>query len=314
MKILVTGAAGSLGRKLIDKLITNNANEIYATDIKSNPFGHVDNLHYKSFDLRSGEFTEWVREICPTKIIHLASILQLSKAITREIAYEIDVKATEKLLKTCIELNVEKFIITTSGAAYGYYPENKNVITEKRPTRGNKDYFYSAHKAKIEELMADYRINHPELKQIVFRPGAILGPDFEGPVVNFFRQKMITGIIGYAGSFNFIWSADVVDFIIEGVDSDITGQFNIAGDGLMTLKEIAQRLNKVYLPLPALFIQTVLTVGRFLGLTQYGPEQLKFIKYRPILDNRKLKATFNHQPKYNTPQALDAFLQYQQEK
>jgi len=312
VKLLITGAAGNLGCSLISalsNLASKNTLQIFATDIKENPFKGDRNIHYQQFDLRHPEFDRWLEDVRPDKIIHLASILQISAQMTREMAYEIDVLATKKLLEMSIKLNVDKFIVTTSGAAYGYYPENKNIITEQRPTIGNSDYFYSAHKAEVEMLMTEYRDKHPELKQVVFRPGAILGPNMLGPVINLFQQKIIVGLIGYPGPFNFIWSTDVVDYILEAIMSDITGEFNIAGDGTLSMKEIAQHLNKFYLPLPAWLIQAALAIAKPLGLSQYGPEQVKFIKYRPVLSNKKIKSQFKHQPKYSSKKALNAFLQ-----
>ena len=102
---------------------------------------------------------------------------------------------------------------------------------------------------------------------------------------------------------------DVVDYLIEGGLSDITGQFNIAGEGALSMKEIAQQLNKFYLPLPSWLIQLALTIAKPLGLTQFGPEQVKFIQYRPVLSNTKLKTTFSHQARYTSLQTLSAFLQ-----
>jgi len=312
MKVLITGAAGSLGRQLVNRLIDDKSITVYATDIKANPFETHPSLHYQSFDLYSPQFAQWLVTIEPTKIVHLTSVLQLSPTLTREMAYQIDVLATKQLLEASVSLGVEKFIITTSGAAYGYYPENSEIITEQRAIAGNQDYFYSAHKAEVERLMAQYRAKHPQLKQIVFRPGAILGPDFDGPVVNLFRQKVITGILGYPAPFNFIWSSDVVELIKEGLSSEVIGEFNVAGTGSLSLRQIARRLNKRYLPLPGWLIQAALSIAKPLGLTQYGPEQVKFIKFRPVLDNTKLQAYFNHQLRYTTAQALDAFLQAQE--
>jgi len=327
MKILITGAAGCLGSRLVHALteIANNtyqdqshdslqesALEVFATDIKESPFADTTNFFYQRFDLRSKEFDLWLEKVRPDKVVHLASILQISKQMTREMAHEIDVVATKKLLEHSIKLGVEKFIVTTSGAAYGYYPQNKDVITEERATKGNGDYFYSAHKAEVEAIMAEYREKHPKLKQVVFRPGAILGPDFHGPVVNLFQQKMIVGLIGYPGPFNFIWSEDIVDYIIEALTTDITGEYNIAGDGTLSMQDIAKRLHKPYLPLPAWLIQGVLAIAKPLGLSQYGPEQVKFIKYRPVLANDKIKKVFSHQPRYTSQQALDVFLNLNQ--
>ena len=45
-----------------------------------------------------------------------------------------------------------------------------------------------------------------------------------------------------------------------------------------------------------------------LGLTQYGPEQLDFLRYRPVLDNRRLKDEFGYRPKYSSREAFLAFL------
>jgi len=314
MKVLITGAAGSLGRRLVEKLSSDSRFEIFATDIKTDPF-HVikkldNNLNYFQSDLTDQKFDQWVRDVKPNKIIHLASILQLSPKMTRDRAYKIDVLATKKLIQTSVEIGVDKLIVTSSGAAYGYYPENKNIITEQREPKGNQDYFYSAHKAEVEGILASYRKEQPQLKQIVFRPGAILGPDFEGPILDLFNQKIITGLIGYPGPFNFIWSEDVVDFMIEGVVSDITGEFNIAGDGSLTMAEIAKKLDKPYLSLPAPLIQLALAIAKPLGLTQFGPEQVKFIKYRPVLSNDKIKQQFQHQPRYSSAEVLEHYLSY----
>jgi len=75
------------------------------------------------------------------------------------------------------------------------------------------------------------------------------------------------------------------------------------------MAQIAKKLNKFYLPLPAGLIQLALAIAKPLGLTQYGPEQVKFIKFRPVLSNEKIKRCFHHQPRYNSEQVIDAFLE-----
>ena len=117
MNILITGAAGCLGNRVVSTLTAmandkqpKSALKIFATDIKENPFANDENLIYQRFDLRSNDFSLWVEKIRPDKIVHLASILQISKQITREIAHEIDVISTQKLLEQAVNLKVDKFI------------------------------------------------------------------------------------------------------------------------------------------------------------------------------------------------------------
>lgn len=317
MKILITGASGCIGKALVKRLLTsedagpsqNRQHQVYATDIKTSPFEDHEQLVYNEFDICSNEFFDWVMDIKPNVIIHLASVLQINKTLTRSKAYQIDVVATERLLATAVDASVSKFVVTTSGAAYGYHPENnQGDISETRPTKGNLDYFYSAHKSEVEAILKKYRELTPLLKQVVLRPGAIIGPDFEGPVVNLFEQKVITGLIGYKGLFNFIWSDDVVEYLIESATTPIQGEFNLAGSGTLSLKQIAQKLEKRYVALPPFLVKVLLTILKPIGLTQYGPEQVKFIKYRPVLSNKKIRQEFTYQPKFTSEQALKAYL------
>ncbi|WP_171022365.1 NAD-dependent epimerase/dehydratase family protein [Thalassotalea litorea] len=319
MKVLITGAAGCLGRRLIQSLVKQQGTEIFATDIKpelgveiANP-EHGETLSYRALDICHGDFSQWVEQVKPDVIVHLASILQISKAMPREKAYEIDVVATQKLVELAAQIGCQKFLVTTSGASYGYWPENNGWLSEEHPKKGNQDYFYSAHKAEIEAYMEQAKTLYPQLKQVILRPGTILGPDFDGPIVNLFQQKMITGVAGFPGPFVFIWSEDVVAYIQEAMFSDIEGAYNLAGDGSVSMAQIAQTLSKPYLPLPSWLIEGALSILKPLGLTQYGPEQVKFVKYRPVLANDKLKRTFHHQPRYTSQQALEQFLALQKD-
>jgi UDP-glucose 4-epimerase len=53
----------------------------------------------------------------------------------------------------------------------------------------------------------------------------------------------------------------------------------------------------------------LLWVLKPLGLSQYGAEQVKFIEFRPVLDNNKIKRHFKHQPSKTTHQAFESFLE-----
>ncbi|MCY1300116.1 hypothetical protein D9M70_496750 [compost metagenome] len=74
------------------------------------------------------------------------------------------------------------------------------------------------------------------------------------------------------------------------------------------MAEIAGILGKPYRPLPAGLLRGALALLKPLGLTQYGPEQLDFLRYRPVLDNRRLKEEFGYRPRYSSREAFLAFL------
>ena len=74
------------------------------------------------------------------------------------------------------------------------------------------------------------------------------------------------------------------------------------------LREIARRLGKSVLELPAGLLRTALAVGSALGVSRYGPEQLDFLRYRPVLLNTALKEVLGYVPGKTSAQAFDAFV------
>lgn len=306
LKVLVTGAAGDIGSRLSKALSVRDDIELYTTALE--PLDGVNSFH-QVFDVRDESFLSWVKQIKPDVVVHLASIIKLPASMTIEDAHDIDVKATDKLLQACLSVDVKKFIVTSSGAAYGYWKDNPEWLTEDMPVRGNKDYFYSDHKRQVEELLAGYRETHPQLQQVVLRPGTVLGPNFENPITNMFEKKVISGIKNCDSPFVIIWVDDLVQYLIESCVSDVQGVFNVAGDGVLSLQDIAKRLNKPFIAVPAFLIKAVLGCLKPLGLSQYGPEQVKFVQYRPVLSNQKIKQKFSHQPEKTTAQAFEVFLE-----
>jgi UDP-glucose 4-epimerase len=63
------------------------------------------------------------------------------------------------------------------------------------------------------------------------------------------------------------------------------------------------------LSLPAWVIASALRILKTLGLTQYGPEQVNFLRYRPVLDNRRLKEEFGYTPAKSSAAVFDYWLQ-----
>ncbi|MCA9544021.1 MAG: hypothetical protein KC613_06505, partial [Myxococcales bacterium] len=182
-------------------------------------------------------------------------------------------------------------------AAYGYHADNAPLLTEGCPLRGNEEFAYSRHKRLVEEMLADYRARHPELAQLVFRPGTILGETVRNQITALFEKPVVMGLSDAATPFNFIWDQDVVAALVAGARGDKAGIYNLIGDGVMTLREIAVALGKPYVAVPSRVIGAALTALKRLGRAPYGPEQVRFLKYRPVMGNDALKREFGFRPR-----------------
>ena len=313
MNILITGAAGYLGSTLLRRLVeesnqTDGDWNIVATDIKEINIDHP-NVHCVKVDIRSTQVNDLIKNYRIETVVHLASIVTPGKKSNREFEYSVDVLGTENVLKACVAHNVKRIVLTSSGAAYGYHPDQPEWLKEDDPIRGNEEFAYSYHKRLVEELLSTYREEHPELEQVIFRIGTILGETTHNQITALFEKKMIVGVSGSKSPFVFIWDQDVVECLLRGVTGTQTGIFNVAGDGALSIDEIAALLKKRVIRIPAWFLTSLLFVLKRLSLTQYGEEQVNFLRYRPVLDNEKLKTTFGYTPDYSSKEVFEYFLE-----
>ena len=312
-KVLVTGSSGYLGSQTVAGLAARADLAVIALDVRE-PATRLPGVTYEIADIRAPEVDAVVGRHRPDVVVHLASIVTPGKNSNRAFEYDVDVNGTRNLLQACVSHGVRRLIVSSSGAAYGYHADNPEWLTEDDPVRGNDVFAYSCHKRLVEEMLADYRASHPELEQIVFRIGTILGPTVRNQITDLFEKPKILAIAGSDSPFVFIHDQDVVGAILHGIDSRATGIFNVAGDGKLTIFEIAGRLGKSCRVLPAGLLKTALWVLKKLNLTQYGPEQLDFLRYRPVLLNTRLKNEFGYTPRLSSAQVFDLYRASRQQR
>lgn len=308
--IFITGAAGYLGQKTIARLRRSQPDwKLIGFDIKELK-SQDSNVSYLQGDLRNAALAELFRKYRIEQVVHLAAVLDGAK-LSREQQYQIDVEGTKRVLSACVEARVQRVILSSSGAAYGYHSDNPDWLEEDDTLRGNEIFPYSDHKRQVEELAVRYREKHPYLEQTILRFCTIIGKDTSNLITNLFEQRRMIGILGYDSAFVFIWDEDAARVLEQSILSPKTGIYNVAGDGALPLRNIAKLLNKAYIPLPLFLLYPILWLGSKLGLLGYGPEQLLFLQYRPVLNNKKLKADFGFIPEKNS---LKAFAEYAKAK
>lgn len=310
--ILVTGGSGYLGGLLVQSLANDktrlNLKHVISADVRD-PRERLENVDYERLDIRDSGADKILAKYSVDCVVHLASIVTPGKASSREFEYSVDVDGTKNILSACVKTGVKRIIVSSSGAAYGYHPENAKPLTEDAPIRGNYEFAYSHHKKLVEEELKMYREKYPELEQTIFRITTILGLNVNNQITDLFKKPVQIGITNNEIGFSFIWDIDAVEAFKKAIFSEKTGIYNLSGDGYLNIRERAKILKKPVVAIPASVIESALFVLKKFGLTQYGPEQTLFLKYRPILDNKKLKDDFKFVPQKTSREVFEFYVQ-----
>ncbi|MGM0577743.1 MAG: NAD-dependent epimerase/dehydratase family protein [Myxococcota bacterium] len=307
--VLVTGAEGYVGRLLVRALAADRRDltTLVAADVRE-PSERVDGVEHEVLDIRDADAVdEVVRRHGIDTVVHLAAVVTPGPGQGRDFQYAVDVEGTGHLLDACLAHGVRKLVFTSSGAAYGYHADNPALLIEDDPLRGNQVFAYAWHKRLVEERLATLRDEHSDLDQLIFRVSTILGPSVHNQITDLFERPAVVGLAGVDTPFCFISDADVVTCLAEGVHGEQTGVVNLTGDGAMTLREIAAAMERPFVPLPAEVLRKGLGVLDRLGVSPYGPEQVMFLQYRPVLDNRRLKEAFPGLPTQASRQVFERY-------
>lgn len=311
-RVLVTGGGGYLGSQLVTRLASlpegTRPQAIVSHDIRE-PGVRVPGVEYAVADVRAPQMGDIFSLHKIDTVVHLASIVTPGRNSSRAFEYDVDVNGTRNVLQACVRHGVKRIVVSSSGAAYGYHADNPPWLTEDMALRGNAVFAYSHHKRLVEDMLATYRQNHPALEQVVLRIGTILGATVRNQITDMFEKPRLLAIRGADSPFVFIWDQDVVGIILRAIGDGPPGIYNVAADGALTIHEIAQRLGKKTLTLPAWLLKSALATLKPLHLTQYGPEQLDFLRYRPLLLNTRLKTVFGYTPTYTSAEVLEIYRQ-----
>ena len=306
-RVLVTGGAGFLGSNVAAALASRaDVALVIAGDVRE-PASLPDGVRFAKCDVTdAGSIAPLLREYSIDTVVHLAAIVNPGRDVSLE--YRVDVEGSANVLAACIEAGVTRIVVSSSGAAYGYHADSPAWIDETVPTRGSDEFPYSKHERLVEEMLATYRERHPSLTQTVFRIGTILGPTVKNQITALWDGKRLLHIAGSDSPFVFVWVDDVAAAMVRAATGGPAGVYNVAGDGALTVPEIATRLRKPLLTVPAWALTAALWVGRTLRLTEHGPEKVRFLRYRPVLANDRLKREFGFTPTRTSREAFEEYL------
>lgn len=175
LNILLTGASGTVGFEVLKQLFElRNSYNITVFDVKSKKSEKKFKDLKKHIEIFYGDISksESIRKVCSGKdvVIHLAALIPPLADEYPELAYQINTKGTENLIKNLEELSPTAFFIYSSSiSVYGDRLKNPmiSVNDELNASEGDE---YAKTKIAAEKIIYQCKLNWS-----IFRLAAIMG-------------------------------------------------------------------------------------------------------------------------------------------
>lgn len=300
--VAVTGISGYLGGLLTAELdACAQVSDIIGIDLVA-PESRSAKLRFHRADIRDASVAglfEGADVVC-----HLAFVV--SEPRDKRRAWSVNVEGTRCVLASAVDAGVPRIVVTSSIAAYGAHASNPVPMGEDQPVRGNRDSYYAAAKAAVEEACDLLEEAHPEVTLTRLRPCIVMGPRasrFEHAV---FDRRLLFSV-GAGTRYQMLAECDLASGLLAAVLAGRGGAFNLAPDDWVTAGEAARALGArlVTLPYPVAKGMANLLFG--LRLFPVSGDWVTLLRYPIIASNAKAKRLLGWQPTLSTAEVIASF-------
>ena len=248
-------------------------------------------------------------------VVHLAFIIMGS----REESARVNLSGTRNVFEaTVASPRPRRLVYTSSVAAYGYHSDNPVPITEEVPPRGSPEHYYSEQKAACEAALAEITTG-TTLEVFVLRPCIVAGPKAPA-LAEAMPWNQLPAAVRKVSQvvpllkppfpdpgtpLQLVHHDDVAAAIaLAATTSAAPGAYNIAGDGVLSMSDVAEALGARPVRVPRVAMAAASEALARLPFVPSAMEWLHVGRTSVVMDTSKAKSQLGWTPKYTAAETL----------
>ena len=325
LTVAVTGPTGAIGKALM-RALQDDPNVQRVVGMARRPFDPL--VHgWTKVEYRQGDILDEhsVKALVAGAdvVVHLAFLIFGSHDETTRVNLE----GSRNVFTAALAEGVDRFVYTSSVAAYGFHDDNPELLHEDIPARGSEDHYYSAQKAELERTLVEMTARSKS-DVFVFRPCIVAGPNATELIENIpyvqLGEKLPEPVRNLMGTipllrpvipdpgvpFQLVHEDDVATALVAAIDGGrVPGVYNLAADGEITLTDLAHALGWYSMPVPELAVDLTARVVSKIPLMPARASWISAIRVPVLMDTGKAKMNLGWDPEHDAFDTLAQTIQ-----
>ncbi|HEU5454152.1 MAG TPA: NAD-dependent epimerase/dehydratase family protein, partial [Nocardioides sp.] len=243
--VLVTGVSRDLGRRFAVSMSAHPAvDRVIGVDVVP-PRGDLGDVSFVRADIRNPIIAKVIAKEDVDTVVHMSVIATPGSAGGRHTMKELNVIGTMQLLAACQKApGLRHLVVKSTTTVYGASSRDPAMFTEDMQPRRAHQSGYSKDAAEVEGYVRGFARRRPDVRVAMLRAANVLGPIVQSPITSYFRLPVIPTVLGFDPRMQFLHAEDLIDVLRHTAMSDVSGTFNVAGDGVLMLSQAIRRLQR----------------------------------------------------------------------
>lgn len=300
MKVLITGIAGAIGRK-VALLLVQRGHTVCGVDRRPWPDA-PRGIEVSHVDIRKRASEDVIRTKRPDCVIHMATVTHFKG--DAEERYRVNLGGTRAVLEQCHKYGVKEAIFVGRHTFYGAAADAPLYHTESDPPLAVSTFPELADLVAADLFAASALWRWPDMSTTVLRTVYTLGPSLTGTLATYIRPRRVPTVLGFDPLYHFMHEDDCARAIAEVPGKSLKGVFNVSGPQPIPLSSMLKLAGRTHIPVPEPLFTAML--GRF-GFPRLPPGAVNHIKYPVVLDDSAFRKATGFAHEMDEAQTVGAY-------
>lgn len=307
-RVLITGVSRFLGLRLAKRLEEDDDVElVVGVDLDEPPIP-VKKLDFVRVDIRNPLIARVLESTKVDTLIHTNIASTPGRLGGRSQMKENNVIGTMQLLAAAQRAErIERVVVKSSCAVYGSHPGEPSLLPEDHAQRQVDLSGYGKDCAEAEQYARDYGRRRPDVDLVILRTQNVVGPTVNTNMTGYLSLPAMPTALGFDPRLQLLHEQDAVEAFYTAMNSDATGIYNIAADGVVFLSQAIRMLAHAQMPIFAPAAQTAANLLRRFGVVDFPTDQLKLMLFGRVVDTRRARELLGFVPRFTTRETLEDF-------